>query len=134
MIVKFSIPGKPFSKERPRFTTRGKFVTTYTAPKTVAAEENIQLIARPLFKETHLGAVELIVVAKFKPAKSWSKKKVAENMGKPHLQKPDADNILKLVKDALNSIAYRDDSQVYYAVVQKRWAEVSETIVTVKLV
>jgi Holliday junction resolvase RusA-like endonuclease len=45
--------------------------------------------------------------------------------------KPDFDNIAKLVSDALNGIAYKDDSQICYGVVQKRWADVAETVVTV---
>lgn len=38
-----------------------------------------------------------------------------------HVRKPDTDNILKAVADALNRIAYRDDSAIVYAEVTKRY-------------
>ena len=40
----------------------------------------------------------------------------------PERQKPDADNALKLVMDALNTRAWRDDVQVVRAVVSRAWA------------
>lgn len=126
-MVTFKIPGKPVPKARPRLGRHG----TYTPQATVQAEKAVQWVAGPLFKEPMVGPVELIVVAKFAPPKSWSKKKTAAHIGQPHLQKPDFDNIAKLVSDALNGIAYKDDSQICYGVVQKRWADVAETVVTV---
>lgn len=37
--------------------------------------------------------------------------------------KPDADNIAKVVCDALNSIAYKDDKQITCLTVDKVWAD-----------
>ena len=39
--------------------------------------------------------------------------------GEPDTDKPDVDNVLKLVMDALNGVAYRDDAQVTEAVIRK---------------
>lgn len=39
-----------------------------------------------------------------------------------HTKRPDGDNLLKLVKDALNTIAYVDDSQIVDARVTKAYA------------
>lgn len=50
---------------------------------------------------------------------SWSKKKRSEMLGKPHQQKPDVDNYLKALMDALCS----DDSYVYDVHCTKYWAE-----------
>jgi Holliday junction resolvase RusA-like endonuclease len=44
-------------------------------------------------------------------------------IGDPVTKKPDADNIGKLVLDALNGVAYKDDSQVFSIEVEKIWAE-----------
>lgn len=41
-------------------------------------------------------------------------------------KKPDVDNALKLVMDALNTKAYRDDVQIVTAWVSKRWAQPAE--------
>lgn len=40
-----------------------------------------------------------------------------------HQQKPDVDNLAKAVLDALNGIAFADDSQVGELIVGKRWAD-----------
>ena len=45
-----------------------------------------------------------------------------ENKVRP-TKKPDCDNIAKIVLDALNGIAYYDDSQVVSLVVRKHYAE-----------
>ncbi len=43
-----------------------------------------------------------------------------------HTKRPDADNMLKAVKDALNGIAYTDDSRVCKVEVTKRYASGDE--------
>lgn len=49
--------------------------------------------------------------------KSWSKKKKNEMNGKPHTQKPDVDNLLKGLMDAV----YGDDSHIHTVFTQKIW-------------
>lgn len=46
-------------------------------------------------------------------------------------KKPDADNIAKIVLDALNGVAYTDDTQVVNLSVQKRYGEVAEVKVEI---
>ena len=46
-------------------------------------------------------------------------------------KKPDADNIAKIVLDALNGVAYTDDTQVINLSVQKRYGEVPEVKVEI---
>lgn len=58
--------------------------------------------------KTYEGAVELRVWFKREVAKREPKRKV----GSYQLQKPDVDNVAKLVMDALNGVAYADDVQV----------------------
>ncbi|HHQ6593929.1 RusA family crossover junction endodeoxyribonuclease [Serratia fonticola] len=53
---------------------------------------------------------------------SWSKKKRAEMAGKPHQQKPDADNLLKALMDAI----YNEDCSVWDVRVTKRWGDTGE--------
>ena len=44
--------------------------------------------------------------------------------GAPCTKKPDADNVLKIVMDGLNGVAYEDDKQVVDATVHKRsWTD-----------
>lgn len=49
---------------------------------------------------------------------SWSRKKYSFMEGKPHQQKPDIDNLVKSVLDALHV----DDSHVWKLIATKRWA------------
>lgn len=49
---------------------------------------------------------------------SWSKKKKAEHNGQPHQSKPDLDNLLKAIMDAI----YKDDSHIWKLDAEKRWA------------
>jgi Holliday junction resolvase RusA-like endonuclease len=54
---------------------------------------------------------------------SWSKKKAATTVF--CTKKPDCDNIAKIVLDALNGIAFHDDSQVSCLTVHKHYVAAS---------
>lgn len=61
----------------------------------------------------------LYVFAHFEMPKSWGKQKRAEMAGKLHRQKPDADNVQKLVMDSL----LREDKSVPIVQCVKFWCE-----------
>ncbi len=50
--------------------------------------------------------------------KSWSAKKKAAHEGEPHRQKPDLDNLVKAMLDALHD----DDSHIWDGRFTKRWS------------
>ena len=109
----FFVEGQPQGKARPRFTRAGH---PFTPKKTVAYEEQI----RDCFLEANgkkLPAdcyVAVSIRAVFEIPKSYSKKRkenCANGIERP-AKKPDADNIIKAVLDALNGVAYEDDKQV----------------------
>lgn len=54
--------------------------------------------------------------------KSWSRKKKANMHGKPHQQKPDLDNLLKAVGDAL----FDDDSCIWDISAKKVWSDIGK--------
>ena len=128
MLISFEVQGQPFGKQRPRFTKRG---TTYTPVETVSRTALVSKEALNHFDAPISGPIRVDVIAVFKPAKSWSAKKTREVLGQPHTQKPDKDNVEKLVLDALNGIAYPDDSQVWDGGTRKIWGAVAKTVVTV---
>jgi Holliday junction resolvase RusA-like endonuclease len=131
-MITFTIPGKPFGKQRPRATGRGGFARMYTPKETVSFERVVGQIALPLFPAPITGPVRLTVFATFEPAASWSKKKRAQHLHRHHTQKPDTDNILKALKDGLNRIAWVDDSQVCEVVARKVWGLHAQTVVHVE--
>lgn len=118
------IPGKPQGKGRPRFTRYGR---PYTPEKTVDYEAKI---LAAWFQQAdgwtvREGGVGVIVTAYFPVPKSASRDlKSGMLSGRiPATVKPDADNVLKIVLDALNGHAWQDDKQVVSASVQKLYAE-----------
>lgn len=131
-MISFEIPGKPFGKQRPRFSRKSG--AAYTPKETVSFERQVGVIAAQHFDKPFDGPVKLTVMATFEPAKSWSKKKTAEHLNRPHTQKPDTDNIFKAIADGLNRIAYYDDKQVAAAVCQKVWGPYARTVVIVEAI
>ena len=111
--LKFTIPGEPVGKGRPRFVrATGR---TFTPAKTATYENLIAVTFEQNFPdfEPFDCPVEVYMTAYFSIPKSLSKKKhkMAEDQLIRPTKKPDTDNIAK-VKDALNGIAWKDDSQV----------------------
>lgn len=121
-MIKLLIPGQPCAKGRPRL---GKF-GTYTPAKTVNAETLIkELYIIGNYGKQLEGQLQMTVKAYFEIPKSKSNKvKCDMRSGQiRHTNRPDADNLLKLVADALNGLAYKDDSQIVSVTVEKWYAD-----------
>jgi len=109
------VPGEPRGKGRPRFARRGNFVSTYTPDATAEYEHKIQVCAKEagaIAEEDCAVVIKLqagFTIPKSKP--KWWKEAVEKGVI-PKVSKPDIDNIVKIVLDALNGIAFKDDSQV----------------------
>lgn len=121
----FTIPGEPRGKGRPRFARRGNFVRTYTDEKTQSYEGKIATMAlatRPAgWTAFAAPAFAVSMCCRFGIPASASAKKRGAMIGEPCSKKPDADNILKSVCDALNGIAWMDDSAVTHVAMHKVW-------------
>ena len=118
MII--TIDGTPVAKGRARVTKSG---FAYTPAKTKKFEAHGRLAAQLAMegKEPLAGPLSVVVSAVLPVPSSWSKKKSADALaGKLRpMTRPDADNYLKAALDALNGIAWRDDSQVVDCTVKK---------------
>ena len=128
-MIAFEIPGEPVGKGRPRFVrATGR---AYTPAKTESYEQRVAMTASAAMAGNlpWLGPVKLECRAVYLHPQSWSAKKKARADWKT--SKPDADNILKVVKDALNKIVFHDDAQVVYATVQKRYGPIAKLVVVV---
>lgn len=124
ITIDIACPGK----QRPRWG-QGQ---TYTPAKTRAYEKRIgdeYRIARGAFID---GPVSLTIEAAYAPPSSWSKKNRAAAIGTWKETKPDLDNIVKLVKDALNGVAYVDDKLVTDLAASKVWGESNALVITIK--
>lgn len=123
MIRRFTVPGEPVGKGRPRVTVRGGHAHGYTPAKTAQYERAV----RQAYNLSYCGAdalttpVELQITAYMPIPESWPRSKKAAALAeviKPTV-KPDIDNIGKVICDALNGIAYQDDKQITALKVKK---------------
>lgn len=121
--IKFTIPGKPQTKQRAR---HGKGFT-YTPKETVANEKMVKMIAFEAMqgKTPFQGGIRLQIDSYHAIPSSVSKKKIPDALRgffKP-LTKPDLDNIIKQVSDACNGVVYKDDNQIYSINAMKYFSE-----------
>jgi Holliday junction resolvase RusA-like endonuclease len=127
MICEFTVLGDPQGKGRPRFAKRGNFVSTYTPDKTVLYENLIKCEYERQCDNFYFGDIPLAlcITAYYPIAKSISKAtRLAINAGQLRpMKKPDIDNILKIVADSLNGVAYKDDAQIVFMSAQKRYGD-----------
>ena len=126
--IQFTIPGKPFAWRRAR--SNGKVRFTDKAMEDHA--ETVGTIAKPLFPVPLEGPLRLEIRACFKVPESWSKARKNAAIWRPHTQKPDCDNLAKQIGDALNHIAWADDSQIAESTTRKIWGDRDHTIVVVE--
>ena len=117
--ISFCVPGQPMAWKRPGGNGKMRFerkeVTSQKALFVFAAREEMG------DREPLMVPIHLFVRATFDIPESWPNwKRDAALAGHiEHTRKPDADNLLKLVKDALNAVAWRDDSYISSCAVEK---------------
>ena len=136
--VKFTVPGQPKGKARARTVRRGGGKSfSYTPEGTVLYENLIktcylQDAGHVLFNDGQPLAVS--ITAFYEVPKSYSKKKKQEMLdGQLYpTKKPDIDNIAKCVLDALNKLAYRDDTQVVRLRMEKHYAKIPRVEVEIR--
>ncbi|AWZ48357.1 RusA family crossover junction endodeoxyribonuclease [Clostridiaceae bacterium 14S0207] len=121
-MIAIVIPGDPKGKQRPRL---GKGYT-YTPKQTVNYENWVKMCyleqAQNLMLE---GEIKAEIIAYYSIPKSTSKKKRQAMMNEEirPTKKPDLDNIAKIILDSLNTIAYKDDSQIIELQVKKYYSD-----------
>ena len=134
MFYEFEVPGKITGKGRPRVNTMTAIA--YTPAKTKDYEELIKqyFIIKHRGVEPLEGRICVSVKAFVEVPKSASKKD-KEKMLSGNIsptKKPDIDNIAKIVLDALNKLAFKDDNQVTKLVVEKIYSEEEKIYVKIE--
>lgn len=105
--MRFTVPGPPVPKARPRTITDSRGRTrTYTPARTQAYEQAVALCAQAAGPEPELWEALLEVRMIFYM---------------PTKRATDTDNLIKSVLDAGNGIIYRDDKQVHRVEAEKRY-------------
>jgi Holliday junction resolvase RusA-like endonuclease/endogenous inhibitor of DNA gyrase (YacG/DUF329 family) len=119
LVVEFTVTGEPISKARARFTGKGSATRSYTPKRTMDGERAVADAFRAVAPNHQpLDDVTYRVDATFYCGTR---------------QRRDVDNMLKLICDALNKIAWGDDNQVTEAHVAKLLVEPPDarTVVTI---
>lgn len=132
--VKFEVEGKPFGKQRPRVVHRGGFSRAYTPKETVEYEKKVKssylLSSENSIKMDKPIKADIIGIFPIPESTSKKKRKYMIENKVHHTKKPDCDNIAKSILDALNNVAYYDDSQICKLSVEKYYGEVPKVIVS----
>lgn len=135
-MISFVIPGQPVAKGRPKFTVRGGFASAYTPAKTRDYEKLVRQHAVKAMagREPSAAPIEIRMELRMEIPASWSKaKRLAASLGTVcATKKPDADNVLKGVKDACNGVLWVDDSQVVLLSVRKVYSASPCVLVAVR--
>ena len=122
--MKFTIDLTPTAASRPRIPKFGKpyYNEPYNSYKNilkVLIGKEVIKSKRPLFKQYEPLKLHVTFYMPF--SKGTSKKKMDEMLY--HTKKPDADNLLKAIKDGMNDIIYHDDGQVCELEVRKYYVD-----------
>ena len=128
--LKFEVPGSPIGQGRPKFSTINGHAVAYDPEKSRNYKAYVKLLATQAMKEQGFTMIDgpccLDILAFFEVPKSKSKKfrEAALNGLERPTKKPDIDNIVKALQDALNGLAYKDDSSIVFLSVAKCYSEV----------
>jgi hypothetical protein len=110
-MIAFTVPGEPVPFARAGAHGKRRFT--------------------PRKQSDAMGAVRMFAErAVYLVPESWSKKRRATALWKS--SKPDADNIAKLIKDALSTVVYVDDAQIAELTVQKVYGPIAGVTVTIE--
>lgn len=138
MKINFIIPGPPQGKARPKVTrTKNGNSHTYTPDKTIAYEELVRtryLAATNAYRFPDGAQIKMEILAAVPIPQSKSRRVKAdmlEGRTRP-TKKPDCDNIIKIICDALNGLAYRDDAQIVEVSIRKAYADDGEVSVMIQ--
>lgn len=132
MTISFTVLGEPVGKARQRVTRFG----TYTPEATVLYENLIKTEYRRQCRDHRFDdkqPLRMEVKAEYLiPASASKAKRAAMAKGEIRpMKKPDWDNVGKVVSDALNKLAYRDDTQIVDCTVQKFYSDRPRIIVKI---
>lgn len=134
MVYEFEMIGDIVGKARPRMNTRtGR---AYTPTNTKLYEYSLRqwfIREYPNFIPIETR-VKVTIIAYFGIPKSTSKKKEAEMLQEniSPTKKPDADNIIKIVLDAMNKFAFNDDTQVTKLEIEKKYDKIPRIYIKVE--
>ena len=131
-MISFTVNEPPVPQPRARHAVNRGHAVTYQAPKAhpihqfkFACREQA---ARAMDGQPPmLGPIRLTVTFLMPRPKYMMTAKYPNREMPPHIKRPDLDNLIKAVKDALSGVAWKDDCQVCSIIAEKAYTEKSES-------
>lgn len=134
MIYEFEVPAKIVGKGRPRLNSYTGQIYTPTRTKDYESlVEQYFLLKYPRYRALE-GRAKVNIIAYFevpKSAKKELKKQMLENKISP-TKKPDIDNVVKVVLDAMNKFAFKDDTQITKIEVEKLYSDMEKLYIRIE--
>lgn len=134
--IVFTVPGPPQGKARAR-TVRNKYTgqtMSFTPDKTVLYENWIRTCYmrenEDLFNNMEMLDINITAFFAIPKGTSKAKRELMLSGEIRPMKKPDGDNILKAVCDALNGLAYGDDKQLTDKAIHKWYADAPRLEIT----
>lgn len=133
--LSFIIEGEVQPQERPRFSRRGSFVTTYDPPKSAKYKKYVSEVAE-MYRMDELidSEIKLTIDVYRKIPKSTTKKdlKRIEDGELLPIKKPDVDNLAKGIKDGITGVLWKDDSLIVELIVRKFYSNSPRAEITIE--
>jgi Holliday junction resolvase RusA-like endonuclease len=133
--VYFVVPGEPVGQGRPRTSVRNGRAIIYKPQRSKDYERVVSEAAAEAIggEKPFNGALKLTVYVHRQLPPGASKKDKAAMLAGDILptKKPDLDNVLKAIADALTGVVWEDDRQVTNIMAMSRYSDVPSVEVTV---
>jgi Holliday junction resolvase RusA-like endonuclease len=134
--IKFTVYGDPSAQKRHRSTSRNGKLRQYDPSSDKKGDFLLMCLKNKPNEPIKDKPIRLVIEFVFKRPKSHygtgkNSLKLKDSAPDKHINKPDIDNLLKFVMDALNGIYWHDDSQIWNVDVSKFYGDVPLTEVTI---
>jgi len=133
MAITFSVPGDPVPQPRTKVCVRNQKPHGYVEKKhPIHAYRRAVAIAAKAAGATPSDAAPITLIVDFvfaRPKSHYRKSGLRNNA--PRMPRADCSNLLKGVEDALNGVAWVDDTQIGRVVVEKTYGTEGRTTVRV---
>jgi len=125
--VRFTVPGVPVAKGRPRASAVRGFVHLYSDKKTASYENLVKMVAsQTMWQRKPLEGPLFMDLVAYIPIPKSKSKKIIESMllgTTSPTSRPDLDNYIKSVSDGCNKLVFNDDSQIVIIHASKRYSD-----------
>lgn len=136
--ITINIPGNPIPKQSARFSIVNNHIHKYQ-PKSITNNKNTialtALAQLPKDFKPFSSPISASITFAFQPLKSFPKSKLqtldTQIFHKP--TKPDLDNLIKQLWDALQSIIFLNDSQIVHINARKIYSHTPHTLITFQI-